>query len=235
MRKGLTDVVTLVLLLLMAVAAVGGAYIWFGRFQSSTQERVGSEMKERVEGQMGTQVIISAVFASETGASSSKSPLSENENDDYSYWCTGSSFFSTYTDVANRGTQSCDSSIGKTPINLLIQNVGTQTIKASSAASLNDLGTFRVLIDGKPAEVHIDNATIDSYNITDFTAKSMGNGDTRTFHINYTCAEIGLQPDGKIKIEVVPRKGQGASTELTCIQCCSSLTTNQAACETYCE
>ena len=54
--RGITPVITTVLLLLMAVAAVGGAWVWYQRMQSSAQTG-GQAGVEKIKGGTGVQYL----------------------------------------------------------------------------------------------------------------------------------------------------------------------------------
>ncbi|MCK5333209.1 MAG: hypothetical protein KAJ24_01755 [Candidatus Aenigmarchaeota archaeon] len=93
-RKGITPVIALVLLLMMTVAAAGMAYVWFMDVQEETQETVRDSLSQRTD-QMAGAIVIDAVY--ETGAASSTDVIIRN---------TGSV---TYTGGVNVfvGSQAC--------------------------------------------------------------------------------------------------------------------------------
>ncbi len=238
--RGLTPVVAIILLLLMAVAAVGGAYLWYGRFQGGTQERVSREMSERVEGQMGTAVSISTVYATQKGAegpaNSTPNPLNEELDDDYNYWCSKTWLEGDHNNntLKDRGAVDCnESSAAHAKIVVVVKNAGSEVIKASEIPAGNDLGETKVLIDGRPMQIHIDNGTMSSYNLTqsEFVPRSFKPGETRRIDIDFSCYQIGQKATKKTEIKVVPKRGSSDTFELTCEACCLSLLEGQAECE----
>lgn len=238
--RGLTPVVAIILLLLMAVAAVGGAYLWYGRFQSGTQERVSSEMSERVEGQMGTAISIFAVYATRESANgtanSTNTPLNENVVDDFNYWCSRSWLESEYNNntLLWSGTEDCnETSPAHAKLVLLVKNSGSEVIRASEIPAGNDIGEIKVLVDGRPVKIHIDNGTMSTYNLTqaEFAPKSLRPGEDRRIDIDFSCYEIGRTVDKVIEINVVPKRGASDTYELSCEQCCRSLREGAAQCE----
>ena len=234
--RGMTEVVAVILLLLMAVAAVGGAYLWYGRYQGGTQERVSREMGERVEGQMGTAVTISTIYATQQGANGSANstitPLNDDVNDDFNYFCSKNwlrSIINNETATDRRTTDCNETSAAYSKLVVMLKNSGSEIITASTIPAGNDIGETKVLIDGRPIEIHIDNGTMNSYNI--FTPKSFKPGETRRVDLDFTCYQIGQKAEKKINVKVVPKAGATATMELTCDECCLSLYEGQAECE----
>lgn len=236
MRRGLTPVISIILLILMAVAAVGGAYLWYGRFQSGTQERVSREMSDRVEGEMGTAISISTVYATQQGASgpgnSTITPINEYVDDDFNYFCSKNWLESDYNNntLKSRGTIDCnETSAADAKLVVMIKNTGSEIIKASAIPAGNNLGETKVLIDGRPMTIHIDNGTMSTYNY--FEPKSLKVGETRRIDVDFSCRQIGQKASGKITLEVIPKQGSSDHTEVTCDECCLSLLVGQAECE----
>jgi flagellin-like protein len=64
--KGMTNVITTVLLLLMAVAAVGGVWVWYQRMQASSMSG-GSSQVESMVGGTATLVVDKIVCEAGTG------------------------------------------------------------------------------------------------------------------------------------------------------------------------
>ncbi len=60
-KKGITPVISVVLLIMLVVAITGGAYYWMTNVQGSMQERVGSSIQESSEMSTASFSIVSAV------------------------------------------------------------------------------------------------------------------------------------------------------------------------------
>ena len=233
MAKGMTAVVTIILLLLMAVAAVGGAYLWFGRFQSETQASVSTQMESGVSSQAGALTILSA-YGSATTAASGTSPNPQNSllEDDFNYWCSYAYLVASSAVMKDRGATACVASTGNAKISLVAKNTGTTDIAGSSVVAQNDVGQINVLVDGKSVKFHIDNGTDSSYN--SFLPVSWKQGEVRRIDVDYNCSQIAAKADKRIKLDVVPKKGSSSSKEMTCKQCCAALGASQAACDATC-
>ncbi len=232
MKRGMTAVVTIILLLLMAVAAVGGAYLWFGRFQTETQAGVSTQMEEGVSSQTGGLTILSA-YGSETSASDAGgNPLNGQLDDDYNYWCS-SSWLSANESTIDRGATTCDGTTAEAKVSLVVKNTGTTDVSASTVPAQNEVAGMTVLVDGKSVSFHVDNGTGASYNGT-FIPASWDQGETRRVDIDYTCAEIAAKTDKRVKIDVIPKQGATSSDELSCEDCCASLGASQSDCDSYC-
>lgn len=233
MKRGLTAVVTIILLLLMAVAAVGAAYLWFGRFQTETQAGVTTQMDEGVAGQVGGITIYSAYGSERSASDAGGNPLSNRMDDDYNYWCS-LGWVDQNASMNDRGVVACDGTTGTAKISLVLRNTGTVDISASEIAAQNDVDAITILVDGRSVPYHIDNGTMASYATGHFTPAAWRQGQARRIDIDVTCAEIAQKADKRIKIDAIPKQGASSSMELSCRACCAALGANQAACEALC-
>jgi len=62
--KGITPVIATILILLMAVAAVGGAWVWYQRQSSVISGRTETKMGEQVEQQSSSSLSLAGIYTS---------------------------------------------------------------------------------------------------------------------------------------------------------------------------
>ncbi len=65
--KGITPVIATILLLLMAVAAVGGAWVWYQRQSSVIGGKTETKMSEQVEQQTGVALSLAGIYTRSDG------------------------------------------------------------------------------------------------------------------------------------------------------------------------